>query len=265
MALTDNIVAYWKFDEGTGTTAADATGNGYNLSLTGTQNWTTSGKINDAFYFDGSSYFGTSIAVPSSAFSFSSWVKSPSAPNNVGYHQWLGYANSTFTWSHASPSFIQSFSIFNAGSWYVAQITSTLLANTWYHIAGTWDGTNIAVFLNGSLEATTPASGTFSSSADFSVGASDGGSNKFTGTVDEAGFWSRGLSSTEVSQLYNSGAGLQHPFTGGGSTSSLFRQSLLNGLGSPGPLFNNPLGRSMIGWVPSLKGLLVPDRRLVTA
>ena len=27
-ALTDNIAAYWKFDEGRGTTAADATENG---------------------------------------------------------------------------------------------------------------------------------------------------------------------------------------------------------------------------------------------
>jgi hypothetical protein len=35
---------------------------------------------------------------------------------------------------------------------------------------------------------------------------------------------------------------------GGGGSSSLFRQPLLNGLGSGGPFFSNPLGRSMLGW-----------------
>src|SRR5688572_3803290 len=37
-----NLLAYWKFDEGSGTTAADDSGNGHTLQLTPWGNWTSS-------------------------------------------------------------------------------------------------------------------------------------------------------------------------------------------------------------------------------
>ena len=46
MALTTNLEAYWKFDENTGTTAADATGNGNTATFAGSgASWDT-GLIN---------------------------------------------------------------------------------------------------------------------------------------------------------------------------------------------------------------------------
>jgi hypothetical protein len=43
----------------------------------------------------------------------------------------------------------------------------------------------------------------------------------FDGMIDEIGVWSRALTSGEVTQLYNSGAGLQYPFTSN-NTSAFF-------------------------------------------
>jgi hypothetical protein len=36
----------------------------------------------------------------------------------------------------------------------------------------------------------------------------------FNGSIDEVGIWSRALTSSEVTSLYNSGSGRQYPFTG---------------------------------------------------
>ena len=37
------LVAHWRFDEGSGTTTADATGNGHDGSLEGSPTWTRPG------------------------------------------------------------------------------------------------------------------------------------------------------------------------------------------------------------------------------
>lgn len=38
-----------------------------------------------------------------------------------------------------------------------AQLTSTLSTTDWNHVAGTWDGTNLKLYYNGTLEATSAA------------------------------------------------------------------------------------------------------------
>src|SRR4051812_49333464 len=54
--ITSNLEAWWKCNEGTGTTAADATGNGHTGTLNGTAGWLVPGKIGAA----ACSYPGTS-------------------------------------------------------------------------------------------------------------------------------------------------------------------------------------------------------------
>jgi len=46
------LVAYWKFDEGSGTTAFDSSGNGLNGTLMGDTQW-AAGKMGGALEFDG--------------------------------------------------------------------------------------------------------------------------------------------------------------------------------------------------------------------
>jgi len=61
-ALTDNIVAYWKLDENTGTSAADATGGGGTGTLTNSPTWVT-GKINSGLQFGGTNRY---VSIPNS-------------------------------------------------------------------------------------------------------------------------------------------------------------------------------------------------------
>jgi len=73
-----SLVGLWHFDEGTGTTAADSSGNNNNGTLVNGPTWTT-GKVGGALSFDGVDDYaslGTS-GMPSGSqpFSISVWMK----------------------------------------------------------------------------------------------------------------------------------------------------------------------------------------------
>jgi len=79
------LVAYWKFDEGNGTTASDSSGNGNTGTLINGPLW-TAGKVGNALYFDGIDDIVTvansnSLGL-SSAFTLSAWVNPSSTSTN---------------------------------------------------------------------------------------------------------------------------------------------------------------------------------------
>ena len=80
---------------------------------------------------------------------------------------------------------------------------------TWHHIVLTYDGTNDYVFLDGA----------YIDSKSVTISTTDGAftigglstclsGNRMDGSIDELGIWSRNLSGTEVSDLYNGGAAI---------------------------------------------------------
>ncbi|MEN9328199.1 MAG: hypothetical protein RI947_1007 [Candidatus Parcubacteria bacterium] len=62
---------------------------------------------------------------------------------------------------------------------------SSVTTNTWYHVAGVYNGTNIILYLNGGSTSTAHSTGIFNTTATFEVGARNGGSNLWDGDVDE--------------------------------------------------------------------------------
>jgi len=94
--------------------------------------------------------------------------------------------------------------------------SSALSSGTWYHFTCTYNGSESAsgatIYINGvsdtSIVADTLA-GTILNSVDFNIGAR-GTTNKFAGKIDQLIPFSKALTSTEASTLYNSGDGLHH-------------------------------------------------------
>lgn len=76
--------------------------------------------------------------------------------------------------------------------------------NNWTHIAGTYDGQNLKLYINGALIAATPFTGTIVPTGDYlpKVGRlSDGGmpaSRYWNGKLDEIRIWHRSLSAAEL-------------------------------------------------------------------
>src|SRR3989344_7117303 len=79
-----SLLSYWNFDEGSGTIAADSSGNGYTGTLQNGPTWTT-GRINQALNFDGSNdvvSVSNALDIPALPFTIAVWV------NPTNYNSW---------------------------------------------------------------------------------------------------------------------------------------------------------------------------------
>jgi hypothetical protein len=194
-------VAAYGFNETTGTTVADASGNG----LTGTRSGatpTTGGKFGGALTFDGSSSL---VTVADNAkldltkgMTLEAWVR----PTNLsGWRTVMLKENGTqLAYSLYANSDTQQ-----AGSWVftTSEIASrggsTLPLNAWSHLAATYDGTALRFLVNGVQVASQP----LTASMAVTTGALRIGGNKtwgeyFAGQIDEVRVYNRALSASEV-------------------------------------------------------------------
>ena len=73
-----------------------------------------------------------------------------------------------------------------------------LVALFWYHIAATYDGTNIRLYINGQLDASVRATGSITANADFEIGRNFDSNRILDGKLDEMRVWNRVLSAQEI-------------------------------------------------------------------
>ena len=86
----------------------------------------------------------------------------------------------------------------------VGEGTTTLSADTWFHAVFTHDGSNQAIYINSGVENTSSHSGSIDND-DVSLYLGRRASAYINGKIGQTALWNRGLSSTEVSAIYNLG------------------------------------------------------------
>ena len=206
------LMAAYNFDEGSGSIAADASGNGNTATLFGGATWVT-GHSGNGLSFDGGSGYSTAPSVPYVAnWTISAWVRSPAAPGASGYagpvHR---EKNFQINWNHADPNFRGAAAVNVGGTWYAASF-GTLAANTWYFLAATYDGETLNAYSNGALVTSNAApSGPASSDPNpLTFGKHAANSYFFQGSIDDVRVYNRALSLSEIQSDMNS------PVTGSG-------------------------------------------------
>jgi len=109
--------------------------------------------------------------------------------NNQGYFM---------QWNNDSKSV--SFNIGNGTSWRTAVSTSNSVPlNKWTYLTGTYNGSHVMIYVNGSFNASITHSGSIASSTDdLKIGAESATYKRFNGTIDEVRIWNRTLSQAEI-------------------------------------------------------------------
>jgi len=204
--LWNGLQAYYTADN----TPNDALGN-YNGTLVNGATYGT-GVINEGFSLDGvndSVNGGTYIYGDNTQpYTFSAWINASSFSTN----NWvIGAGDASNGLSMAIRN--SKLTIWK-GIAAISQSTTVLSINTLYHICIVYKGSgsnNVDFYVDGSLTNSGTLGGSWSSSStDLIIGSSVSGLY-FSGIIDETAIWERALLSTEVTQLYNSGVGLQYP------------------------------------------------------
>ena len=214
--LSTNLTAYWSLD---GTTN-DASGGGNTLTNTGSVSLTNTGIIgNAAGMFNSSSRLGMSTNTgftKAGAHTWSGWVKFSALGSYVFDNiTTSGAAQRVILYSDATNKRLIVYA--NSTDGVVVTPNNSINLNTWYFYTVTWNNQTVQLYLNGVLQGSNTVGGTSSALDTFALGnASDSFGAPLNGYIDEAGVWNRVLSGSDITQLYNNGAGLSYGSFGGG-------------------------------------------------
>lgn len=85
--------------------------------------------------------------------------------------------------------------------------TTAIPTGTWSHVAGVYDGAQMRVYLNGTLDGTLDTTSAIPTNAlPVRIGAASDGGSLFSGLIDEAEIFDRGLSQAEIQAIVNAGS-----------------------------------------------------------
>jgi hypothetical protein len=209
-------VAAWSFDEGEGTTAEDLTGDGHTATIEGAE-WAR-GKYGDALQFDG---VDDVVKVPNSpefdlteAFTLEAWVRPESESAEwapiLAKEMGGGKAMEELAWwlyeGGPEPNLPVGGNGPKAGGKEDARAVDPLPVDVWSHLALTYDGNQVRLYVNGELVdcSDVPADAPPVTEGELQIGGATEQGNYFKGRIDEVRIYNRALSGAEVTQTMNS-------------------------------------------------------------
>jgi hypothetical protein len=200
-------VGAWSFNVGIGTVAADASSFANHGAFVGFPTW-ISGVSGSALLFDGS---GARVVVPDAPslditgpITIAAWIR----PNVVGSQYVVKKAGSSDGYELSLSSSGEVFVRFNQdtlGNTYKLFSVSSYPTDgtTWMHVAATYDGQDIRLYVDGILESSVAAPGLVIGSNDhaLSFGAQDNGTKPFDGALDQVHLFDFALTESAIQDL----------------------------------------------------------------
>jgi len=205
---TGRLVAWWKFDDGSGTTAVDSSGNAHNGTLVGDTSW-VDGIVGGALAFDGD---GDCVDIGKSPdfdiknqITVSAWIKVNEFNRNwqaivaKGDRAWRLQRNV----GQSTLEFACSGLVVPGSDWGPIYGTTDVNDGHWHHVAGVYDEEKLYLYIDGSLDASAEAPGNIRVNDEpVYIGENSQTPNRFwNGLIDDVRIYSYALSAEEISEI----------------------------------------------------------------
>jgi hypothetical protein len=202
-------------------------GEGNANDVAGTNNGTlvngagfATGEVGQAFSLDGVSSFVSIPDSPSldifvSSITIETWIKVNQLTANSNWKGIVTKGNTSWRLQGRAGTKTVAFStpgVSPNGDLYGSRNVND---GQWHHVAGVYDGTNMFLYVDGTLDASQPAMGSISqNSSPVCIGQTAQSSGYFfNGLIDEASIYNRGLTASEIQTIYAAGSGGKCPMS----------------------------------------------------
>ncbi len=202
--VTPTLVGQWTLDND----VKDSSGSGNNGTAKGGPTFVAAGRIGASLKLDGTDDYvdcgaATNLNITDQV-TLSAWIK-PANFANSSYQTFVGKGDHAYNLQHTDGNLIQ-FYIYD-GTWRNANsaaVTSTM-NNAWHHVAGTFDGTQLKLYVDGGIVASTLYTGDIDTAAHaVNVGRNSENSTRFfAGEIDEVRIYHGALPTSEIKKLAN--------------------------------------------------------------
>ena len=198
---------------GSGTTWTDLSGNGNNGALVNGVGYNSDN--NGALTFDGvNDYIDCGNTSSLSAIggttniTVSGWAHYTAYGGGGQPYSVITVKGNPWTWLLENPYYTFRFRITAGGADVNIADTSTHLLNIWYNVVGTYDGSNMRIYVNGVLKNTRAQTGTLATNATTAkIGTFQGTNYNLTGRVSNVSIYNRALTPQEIQQNFNATRG----------------------------------------------------------
>lgn len=202
-----NYKGVWHLPDGATLSVLDSTSNANNGTNNGAT--ATAGKIDGSISVSTANVSAGAGGI-STAYTFEHWINSN--VNQAGAAIKTAYLGATgssgaygFAYDHTNAGFIgAAFHQLSNTTFVAAKATTALTGSTWWRVVGTWDGTNIRLYVNGTLEKTTAAASIIAVSGSSVIGAGTvANAQPFAGKIDEVRLSNIARGGTWIASEYN--------------------------------------------------------------
>ena len=203
-------MAYWNFEEGSGTNAQDVSANSNTGVITNATY--TLGKLGWGLDFDGSGdYVDTGAGIkPASAITMEAWVKPRTVDGAI--HNVIDH-HSGYEFQERDDSFWRTYINLSSSSWQSAICsTITVQENQWYFVSGTYDSSTgiIKTYVDGNLCVSTSGfigeTIAYAAPDETYIGSQNDGTNRmFDGVIDEVKIFDYARTQAQIAYDYNGG------------------------------------------------------------
>ena len=208
---TSGLAAAWSFNEGSGTSTADASGGGHTGTLVNGPAWVT-GQFGTGLSFDGVND-AVSVANPSTLnfgstdFTIMAWVKRSALGGSAQRH--IFAKCSSTSWGTGCKEFYFAGDTLRFGSFATGDVNSISIADTsWHHVAVTFTrSTNtLRIYVDGTLRTTATRNLEADGTGHVVTIGNMRGNNPFSGVIDEVRVYSQARSAAQIETDRNQAA-----------------------------------------------------------